>query len=103
MVELAGDDRAAMYTPLAQTGRHVADFPLHADLYLPKLLFNVFDHVAEDDSGASLFVSLTALRQIMNKRKGITHATKARILGMFEEETGTLLLSMTCCTAGCQT
>jgi hypothetical protein len=88
MVELASDDRAGMNMYRAQTGRDVGEFPLHADLYLPKVLFNVFDHVAEDDSGASLFLSLTALRQIMSESKSLSRTTEVRFLAMFESETG---------------
>src|SRR3989442_283236 len=58
MVHMTGDELAAIYAPLgAVGGTKRGAFPLHADLYPPALLFNVFDRVPKDGSGASLFVS----------------------------------------------
>jgi len=41
----------ALYAPL--TPGNNGEFPLHCDMYIPKRLFNVFDDVPDDDSGAS--------------------------------------------------
>src|ERR1700686_5054987 len=42
-VSLLGDSRAALYNPLGSLGKSAGDFPLHADLYAPRFLFNIFD------------------------------------------------------------
>lgn len=48
----------ALYAPLGTIGPTAGDFPLHADLYPPELLFNVFDDVPDDGSGTSLFMPM---------------------------------------------
>jgi hypothetical protein len=49
----------AIYAPLTVVNN--ADFPLHYDLYIPKGLFNVFDDVRDDNTGASLFLRTSVL------------------------------------------
>ncbi len=43
------------------------DFPLHSDLYPPAILFNVFDRVPDDNSGASLFLPMKSLEQMLGR------------------------------------
>jgi hypothetical protein len=61
-VRLAGDDRAALYSPVS---RQLTDrgFELHADLFLTTRLWLIFDDVPADGSGTSLFLSRDALLQ----------------------------------------
>jgi hypothetical protein len=88
LVEFAGDPRAAMYSPLGDTGRREGAFPLHADLYIPQLLFNVFDQVPTNDSGASLFLPVSALRELTAAVPCLPPAVRGRILRLFEHESG---------------
>jgi hypothetical protein len=54
--ELFGTESAAIYAPLGADGEsEQGDFPLHADLYPPSLLLNIFDSVPTDTSGGSIF------------------------------------------------
>jgi hypothetical protein len=62
VVTVLGDRRAALYNPLGSLGKSAGDFPLHADLYAPRFLFNIFDDVPDDGSGASIFLSAGELR-----------------------------------------
>lgn len=55
VVAALGDPRAALYSPLP---RSAGDFPLHADLYAPRFLFNIFDDVPGDGSGASVLLEV---------------------------------------------
>jgi len=67
MVELTGDPLVAIYAPLGAAGRaEQGSFPLHADLYPPVFLLNVFDRVAKDGSGASVFLSMETALQIFD-------------------------------------
>jgi len=62
---ILGDERFSLYAPLGDVGANAGDFALHCDLYLPELLFNVFEEVAADTSGTSLFLSVAHLLRIM--------------------------------------
>jgi hypothetical protein len=86
LVELTGDEHEAMYTPLGDVGKRVRSFPLHADLYLPRILFNVFDNVPEGDSGASTFLPVTTLAGIIPEVRLLPRVTGKRILAMFDRE-----------------
>jgi hypothetical protein len=76
IVRLAGDEMAALSTPLGRVGPSVAGFPLHADLYPAETLFNVFDEVPSDDSGASLFLDFATLTKLMSEIAGVPSEIK---------------------------
>ncbi len=84
LAELAGDDFAAMYTPLGNTGDYVGDFLLHADLYVPEYLFNVFDNVPAKNGGASTFLTLSSLRRIVAQQTEFPAARAQSLFAMFE-------------------
>jgi len=64
IVDVAGGDQwAALHAPPKPVGPTIGEFPLHADLYVPWMLLNVFDDVPDDESGASLFLSIDELRE----------------------------------------
>jgi hypothetical protein len=80
LVKMAGDSRAAIYAPLgASGGAEQGDFPIHADLYRPVILWNIFDNVPADGSGASLFLRATTLLQAVRDSSGIPKDVKKRI------------------------
>jgi len=84
---------AALYPPLGLTNEGSAspvtvDFPLHCDLYAPKLLFNVFEDVPSDDSGASLFLSVIDLQTIMDKIPSLPTGNRSRILACINSSDG---------------
>lgn len=68
LVKLARDPASAIYQPLGYpsgsefTPTDQGDFPLHADLYPPAFLFNIFDNVPADGSGASVFCERLTLQ-----------------------------------------
>jgi hypothetical protein len=61
------DDFAALYSPLGHLGSGASDFYLHADLYEPEMLLNVFDDVPDDESGASIFLSVPKFCAILSE------------------------------------
>ena len=65
LAELRHEPMAALYAPLSAVGTDAGDFPLHADLYLPEILFNVFEEVPQDRSGASLFLPTSVFEEIL--------------------------------------
>jgi hypothetical protein len=73
------DERFSLYAPLSNTGKHAGDFALHADLYLPELLFNVFELVPGDSTGASTFLSTADLNRILRKIPSIPKNIARRI------------------------
>jgi hypothetical protein len=84
LAESAANDFAAMYTPLGNTGDDIGDFPLHADLYVPQYLFNVFDNVPADAAGASTFLAVSSLKRIVTKQSNLPGAIVRRLMSMFE-------------------
>lgn len=61
-----GSKWAALYAPLAPFGEEDSDFPLHCDLYRPQILWNIFDEVPADGSGASTFLPTRILLAILD-------------------------------------
>jgi len=85
LVKLTGDPMSALYAPLGTTTNSVihsagADFLLHADLYTPNILFNVFEDVTPDASGASLFLQTSSLCDILVSIKTLSSMNINRIL-----------------------
>ena len=86
LAKSATNDFAAMYTPLGDTGAAVGDFLLHADLYVPQYLFNVFDNVSADDGGASTFLAVSSLKRIVAQQPGLPGAVARHLTSVFERE-----------------
>ena len=85
LVELTGDILCALYAPLGTTTNSVVyismtDFGLHADLYPPQNLFNVFVEVDDDSSGASIFLQTSVLSEILDDIDTISSENKSKIL-----------------------
>jgi hypothetical protein len=75
---------AALYPPLGTTGPSVGGFALHADMYVPEMLLNVFDDVSPDDSGASLFLPVSALPAILAAIPDLPVRDRNRILALLK-------------------
>ena len=89
IIETVGDELAAMYSPLiSDVGKRNLGFPLHADLYIPRVLFNVFDDVPSDDSGASIFLSVSTLKSILSQTPELPCTRRNEIIRLLYEETG---------------
>jgi hypothetical protein len=82
----AADERAAMYSPLGEVGKRAGGFPLHSDLFIPQILLNVFDEVSADDSGASTFLPVATLRQLLPKIKFLPVLKAKEIVALFAEK-----------------
>ncbi|MBN9384749.1 MAG: hypothetical protein J0H74_28600 [Chitinophagaceae bacterium] len=79
------DPMAALYAPLTP-GKAQSDFPLHCDLYIPKILFNVFGKVATDGSGRSTFLPLDTFFNLLNKVPSMPVDIRNQIKNIFKEE-----------------
>lgn len=86
LVESAADEFAAMYTPLGDTGSDVGDFLLHADMYVPQYLFNVFDHVPPKTGGSSTFLPVLMLKRIIDRQARLPTSAARRLIAMFESK-----------------
>jgi hypothetical protein len=62
------------------------NFPLHADLYIPRILFNVFEAVPDDDTGASLFLPVSTLRKLMSGITSLPYEIENLILAIIEQQ-----------------
>jgi hypothetical protein len=83
LIQLSGNPMSALHTPLADVGPKASAFPLHADLYGPQVLFNVFDNVPEDSSGASVFLRKGELGRLMKRIKPMSNTIRHQILDCF--------------------
>ncbi len=61
LVWVSSDPLSALHARLGYVGSGAGEFPLHADLYLPEMLLITMDRVAEDRSGASVFLGVSEL------------------------------------------
>jgi len=66
--------------PLASLGKSEGEFPLHADLYRPEVLLNVFDAIPADGSGRSLLLPLRQFVEIVRKLPEMPPAVRRRLL-----------------------
>jgi hypothetical protein len=67
LAESTGKILGALYAPLSYVGRKAGDFPLHADLYVPDLLWNVFDRVPTDGSGMATLLPILTFRELLQE------------------------------------
>src|SRR5262249_18724599 len=63
---------SAVHAPLSTVGANVAGFPLHCDMYIPEILWNVFDEVPSDTSGASTFLPVNRLLALLEGMPSIS-------------------------------
>jgi hypothetical protein len=66
---------AALYAPLASLGDDAGDFPLHCDLYIPEMLWNIFEDVPTDGSGAAVFLETATMLRLMKQVDSLPAST----------------------------
>lgn len=79
------EDWAALYAPLSTTGDKAGEFPLHADLYPPEVICNVFERVPDDGSGASIFLSVERFLTIVDDTHEVPTAVQKRLRQVLTE------------------
>jgi len=79
LVDSSGDPLSALCQPISRSRRTGSEFPLHSDLYVPAILFNVFDNVEPHTGGASLFLAVTALVDGLSQVSCLPAETRERI------------------------
>jgi hypothetical protein len=85
IVGQTGQPMTALYAPLSYVGRSAGQFPLHADLYAPQYLWNVFDSVPTDGSGAALLLRLDKFFSLA-KKAGVPRRVQKQVLNCFSDE-----------------
>jgi hypothetical protein len=86
MVERANDEAEAIYAPLGVAGgTEGGAFPVHADLYPPTLLLNIFDRVPTDGSGASLFVPSNVVLRAFGESRVVPSRVSRRLQSLLTE------------------
>lgn len=78
IASILGDRRFSLYAPLGVTGARAHDFALHSDLYMPQLLFNVFEEVPADGSGASTFLPTRIMSRLMEQLESLPPRVRSR-------------------------
>lgn len=79
LVQMTRDEMGALYSPLT-SGKRLDDFPLHCDLYIPGILWNVMEAVARDGSGHSTFLPLrTLFEEVLPQVSRMEQATRTHL------------------------
>jgi hypothetical protein len=84
LVEITGDPFSALHVPLESTD--TGDFPLHADLFRPSILFNVYDCAERGESGASTFLAARDFLRIAKAHKSIPSSAQNRMRDLLRGE-----------------
>lgn len=84
IVYVEKNEMACLYAPLGSTGIDEKDFSLHADLYIPYILFNVFEDVPNDESGKSIFLSVSKFKKIVHNTELMPENFAKRILSFLD-------------------
>ncbi len=59
-----------IYSPVkTQQKNNEREFPLHYDMFIPKILFMIYNNVPQGKQGASTFLSTKELKKILSKTK----------------------------------
>jgi hypothetical protein len=88
IAELCGHPMAALYAPLSYVGPSAKNFPLHADLYRPECLWNVFDRVPADGSGAATLLSVREFFALAAALRVPLHAQRSLRSCLADESSG---------------
>lgn len=78
LTALSRDPLSALYQPL-RPKRRGKEFLLHSDLYIPVILFNIFDEVSNDSSGASVFFPISSLIELLPRISTLPIETRKKI------------------------
>ncbi len=90
IVEITRDPQAAIYAPLGAVGGTAqGDFPLHADLYAPVHLLNVFDEVPADGSGEALLLPAGHLFRCVDELRSMPARARQRVQQLLCEASNT--------------
>jgi hypothetical protein len=85
IAQAADNQMAALYAPLSSVGPVAGEFPLHADLYVPEILFNVFEEVPTDGGGASVFLSVCDLDEILSATSDVPPSVRIDLMRCLRE------------------
>jgi hypothetical protein len=69
LVSFSHDPLSAVCQPISKSQKGGNEFPLHSDLYVPVILFNVFDEVTNDSTGASVFLPVSSVIELLTRVK----------------------------------
>ncbi len=80
LVSCSNNPLSALCQPISRTRKQGKEFPLHSDLYIPVILFNIFDEVENDRSGASIFLPVSSAIELLNQAKKLPPEIKQKII-----------------------
>jgi hypothetical protein len=70
----------ALYSNLGATSKKGFEFPLHTDLYRQKILWILFNQVADDDSGRTVLLPIQKFQEILESLDEMPHHIKQKLL-----------------------
>ena len=83
---ISGRHDAAMYAPLGDLSDTGFPFPPHADLYLQKSLWVVFDNVPLDESGQTVLISTEDFMRALHQLETMPEGAKVHVTKLLTEE-----------------
>lgn len=78
IIKLRNEANQALYAPL-NGGKHQSNFPLHCDLYIPKILWNIYGQVPSDGSGRTLLLKVKQVFSVLDAIPTVPKETLKRL------------------------
>lgn len=79
LVSLSNDPLSALCQSIKHQKRG-NEFPLHSDLYVPVILFNIFQEVSNYRRGASLFIPVSTVIELLGELRTLPAKTRERMI-----------------------
>lgn len=88
IIKLRDQGNQALYAPL-NGGKHQSNFPLHCDLYIPKILWNIYGQVPADGSGRTLLLKVRQIFAALESIPSVPPATVKRLRQLIAQQDAT--------------
>ncbi|HEU4595558.1 MAG TPA: hypothetical protein VFS10_10480 [Pyrinomonadaceae bacterium] len=88
LVRITGERMHALYSPIPTDEANGVEFLLHADLYLPRILFCVYEETPEDDTGASTFLPAPTFKRLLGGVRALPEEARQQLHSHLDDTHG---------------
>ncbi len=86
LIRKMNDRWSVIYSPVfTQQKNNEREFPLHYDMFIPKILFMIYNNVPQGRQGASTFLSTKELKKILSKTKLFPSKKRKLVMDMLRK------------------
>ncbi|WP_268543663.1 hypothetical protein [Candidatus Nitrosotenuis cloacae] len=85
LIKKFNDRFSAMYSPIYTRETYEKDFPLHSDIFIPKILLMLFVQVPKGRTGGTFLLSVEDLKKIFSKIKLLPKEKRKLVLRILKE------------------